>query len=326
VVDLDTTWVSTAAALGLLQPLDDLVDKIPVADIAPAVWTASNFKGVQYAIPNRSGPGVWYYNKTVFDRAGVPYPTADWTYDDFLEIAKKLTIPGVQHGVGVPADASDPSNVTTMFAPMLWAFGGDFLTPDQSAPAINSPEAVKAISFWSDLYLKHKVTPEGTPNFTTTRDIHPLFEADKVGMLTASSNAYDSFVQKPHIKFGMVTAPQKVNRSGGWTMGIPVGAANSEGARTFLVWLAQPKILAKVMNRWPANKVALTMPPWNEPDRAIFREAEADGRAVPSVAGWFQMQEAVIVELQRILVGQATPQEAADAAAAKIEAIIAENK
>ena len=127
VVDLDTTWVSTVAAHGLLQPLDDLVAKLPVADISPAAWKASQFKGVQYAIPNRSGPGVYYYNKTVFDKAGVPYPTDDWTYSDFLEIAKKLTIPGQQYGVGVPADVSDPSNVTTMFAPMLWAMGGDFL-------------------------------------------------------------------------------------------------------------------------------------------------------------------------------------------------------
>ena len=111
IVDLDSTWVSTVAAQGLLQPLDDVVDKINVADMSPAVWTASDYNGVQYAIPNRGGPGVWYYNKTVFDKAGVPYPTHGWTYDDFLDIAKKLTIPGEQYGVGVPADASDPSNV-----------------------------------------------------------------------------------------------------------------------------------------------------------------------------------------------------------------------
>ena len=48
-------------------------------------------------------------------------------------------------------------------------------------------DAVKAITFWSDLYLKYKVAPEGTPNFTTTRDIQPLFEANKVGLLAASS-------------------------------------------------------------------------------------------------------------------------------------------
>ena len=53
VIDLDTTWVSTVAALGLLQPLTDVAAKLTVADISPAVWMASRFKGVQYAIPNR---------------------------------------------------------------------------------------------------------------------------------------------------------------------------------------------------------------------------------------------------------------------------------
>jgi len=326
VVDLDTSWVSTVAALGLLQPLTDVAAKLTVEDISPAAWSASRFKGVQYAIPNRSGPGVYYYNKTVFDKAGVPYPTDGWTYDDFLRIAQKLTIPGQQHGVGVPADISDPSNVTTMFAPILWAMGGDFLTPDGAKPAINTPQSVKAITFWSDLYLKYKVTPEGTPNFATTRDIQPLFEANKIGMLTSSSNAFDTFSANKNLQWGTVLSPDKVNRGGGWTMGIPVGAANPKGAETFILWLSRPEIMAKVMNRFPSNRKALDLPPWNDPAKAIFKQAEIDGRSVPSVAGWFKMQEAIIVELQRILVGQKTPQKAADDAAARMAAIIAESK
>ncbi len=325
VIDLDSTWVSTAAAKGLLQPLDDVVKQINVADMAPAVWHASAYNGVQYAIPNRGGPGVWYYNKTVFDNAGVPYPQDGWTYKDFLDIVQKLTIPG-QYGVGVPADASDPSNVMSMFAPILWAFGGDFLTADNSAAAINSPDLVKAITFWSDLYLKYHVTPEGTPNFTTTRDIQPLFEANKVGLLTSSSNTFDALLKKPEIKWGAVTSPDKVNRGGGWTMGVPVGAANAADAETFLVWLNKPENQAKVMNRWPANKKALLLPPWNDPKYDVFRKAEPDARSVPSVAAWFQIQDTVITDLQKILVGQMSPQQAADTAAKAINQIIAENK
>ncbi|CAH1688882.1 conserved exported hypothetical protein [Hyphomicrobiales bacterium] len=324
--DLDTTWVSTVAAQGLLETLDKLVDKVPVADLAPAVWKASQFKGTQYAIPMRSGPGVYYYNKTVFDKAGVPYPKDGWTYADLLDIAQKTTIPGQQYGIGVPADISDPSNVLTLFAPILWAKGGDFITPDGSAPAINTPQSVAAITYWSDLYLKYKVTPEGTPNFTTTRDIQPLFEANKVGLLTSSSNAFDTFSKNANLKWGMVLSPDGVNRGGGWTMGVPVGASNPDGAKQFLVWLSQPDILAKVLNRFPANKKALELPPWNNPAIAIFKEAEQGARSVPSVAGWFQMQEATIVELQKILVGQKSPQQAADAAAATIARIISENK
>ena len=326
IVDIDTTWVSTVAAQGLLQPLDDLVPQLPVADIAPAVWNASQFKGVQYAVPNRSGPGIYYYNKTAFDKAGVPYPTNDWNYDDLLAMVQKLNIPGEQYGIGIPADISDPSNVTTMFAPILWAMGGDFLTADGTAPAINNAEGVKAITYWSDLYLKYKVAPEGTPNFTTTRDIQPLFEANKIALIAQGSNAFDAFKKNPDLKWGMALMPGGISRGGGWTMGVPEGAANPEGAKQFILWLSQPEIMAKVMNRTPSNLKAQALPPWNDPEKAIFSEAEAGARSAPSVAGWFQMQEATIVELQKILVGQSTPQQAADAAAAKIAQVIAENQ
>lgn len=326
IIDVDSTWVSTVAALGLLEPLDDLARELNVADISPAIWKASGYKGVQYTIPARGGPEVWYYNKTVFDKAGVPYPTAAWNHDDLVEISKKLTIPGQQFGIGVPADASDPSNVLTLFCPILWYFGGDFLTPDNSGPAINSPESVKAITYWSDFYLKYKASPEGTPNFTTTRDLFPLFEADKLGLIVSSSNTFDALLQKPHVKWGVVTAPDKINRAGGWTMGVPVGAKNPEAAKVFLKWLARPEIQARVMNRFPANLKARALPPWNDPKWDIFEEAEPDARAVPSVAGWFQIQTAVIQELQKLLVGQRTPQEAADAAAERITQIIAENQ
>jgi multiple sugar transport system substrate-binding protein len=80
------------------------------------------------------------------------------------------------------------------------------------------------------------------------------------------------------------------------------------------------------MNRFPANLTARNMPPWNDPKFDIFKVAEADARAVPAVAGWFQIQTAVITELQKILVGQRTPQEAADAAAKQVAEIIAANK
>lgn len=326
VIDLDTTWVSTAAGKGLLQPLDDLMKEVDVADISPAPLAAGKFNGVQYALPGRGGPEVFYYNKTVFDRAGVPYPQDTWTHDDLTAIAQKLTIKGEQYGIGVPADLSDPSNVLSLFCPILWHFGGDFLTPDGKAPAINTPASVKAITYWSDFYVKYGASPEGTPNFSTTRDLMPLFEANKVGLLSSSSNTFDALLQKPNVKWGAVLAPDRINRAGGWTMGVPVGAKNTAGGKAFIKWLMIPEIQAQVLNRFPASIKARKMPPWNDPKWDIFNKADPDGRAVPVVAGWFEMQTAVLTNLQKVLVKQLTPQQAADAAAAEMRKIIADNK
>ena len=318
VIDLDTTWVSTVAALGLLQPLDR---RRREADRGGHLAGGLERKPVQGRAIRHSEPERTRASTTTTrpssTKPAFPIRRNDWTYDDFLEIAQKLTIPGQQYGVGVPADVSDPSNVHDDVRPILWAMGGDFLTPDGSAPAINSPQSVKAITFWSDLYLKHKVTPEGTPNFTTTRDIQPLFEANKVGLLDRLVQRLRHVLEEAGAQVGRGAVAREGQPRRRLDHGRPGRRGQSRMApRPSSLWLSQPEIMAKVMNRFPANRKALDLPPWNDPAKAIFKQAEADGRSVPSVAGWFKMQEAIIVELQRILVGQRTPQQAADAAAA----------
>jgi multiple sugar transport system substrate-binding protein len=325
VIDLDSTWLATVAAQGLLEPLDEHFSDIKEADYAPGIWAASHFQGAMYALPARGESEVWYYNKTVFDKAGVPYPTDGWTHDDLVRVAQELTIPGEQWGIGVPADASDPSNVLSLFAPILWYFGGDFLNADNTAAEINSPASVKAIQYWSDFYLKYGASPEGTPNFSTTRDLAPLFQANKLGLIVSSSNTFDTLSQTKGLQWGTVLAPDKINRSGGWTMGIPTGAENPAAARAFLRWFADPQNQASHMNRFPSRIDARELPPWNDAKYDIFRAASPDSRSVPSVAGWFQMQTAAISELQQVLVRQKTPQQAADAAADAINKVIAEN-
>jgi len=77
VIDIDATQVSSFAAQGLLLPLDDVKAKLVIEDIAPGVFSICHYDSKAYAIPNRSSSEVWYYNKKLFDEAGVPYPTDD---------------------------------------------------------------------------------------------------------------------------------------------------------------------------------------------------------------------------------------------------------
>lgn len=188
---------------------------------------------------------------------------------------------------------------------------------------INSPKSVAGLTFWSDLYTKYHVAPEGTPNFTTTRDVIPLFEANKVGMLTSTSTAFDEFSQHKDLKWGMVLSPDKVNVSGGWAMGIPVGAQNAAGARVFLQWLAKPENMGQIMNRTPARLSVYKAPPWNNPEYTIFGQALHDAKALPTVGEWASIQTVIITNGQKILVGQMTPQQAADAMAQQIDTLLA---
>jgi len=325
VMDLDTTWISTVAAKDLLQPLDDVASKLPAADYNPAVWEVSKFKGKQYTIPERGEAGVMYYNKTVFDKAGVAYPKDDWTYADLLATSEKLTIPG-QYGMGIAADLSDPSNVMSTFAPVLWAMGGDFLAKDNKQAALNSPEGVKAITYWTELHTKYKVTPPGTPNYSTTRDLMPLFQTNKLGLIPGTSNTEDALAKVQGLQYGQVLAPGKVSGGGGYAMGIPVGAKNTDAAKVFIEWINQPEHMGQLLNRSPSRISARVYAPWNEPKYKIFTEASKTTRSIPPVAGWVDMQTALITNLQKGLIGQQTPQQVADESTKQINAIIQSNQ
>ena len=113
-----------------------------------------------YAIPLDFTPMVIYYNKTLFDRAGVPYPRDGWTWTEFLATSRALTV--------VPKGATRPTQYGFNFInwmpgwlPWLWANGGDVLdeTGSRATGYLDGPETLEAVQFLVDLIRKHRVAP-----------------------------------------------------------------------------------------------------------------------------------------------------------------------
>ena len=96
--DVDAFYIKdgdTAKSLVEKGQLADMSSYIAADSINLADYNglAENFSfdGKQYALPARTDFYVMYYNKDIFDAAGVAYPSNDWTWADFEETAKKLT-------------------------------------------------------------------------------------------------------------------------------------------------------------------------------------------------------------------------------------------
>ena len=83
-------------AQGFAEPLTPFIEKDSY-DLSGFVGMEANyaFEGTQYALPFRSDFWVLFYNKDLFDAAGVAYPTNDMTWDAYAELAKKMTKDGV---------------------------------------------------------------------------------------------------------------------------------------------------------------------------------------------------------------------------------------
>lgn len=97
------------------------------------------------------------YDKTAFDRAGLPYPTEDWTWDEMAELGKKLTIrddAGIvtQYGLGIGVDIE-------WWEPFILRNGGRYVAPDGSKAHgyVDSPATIDAFRKLIDAYRVHRI-------------------------------------------------------------------------------------------------------------------------------------------------------------------------
>jgi multiple sugar transport system substrate-binding protein len=144
---------------GGLMPLDDFISgdyPLDPSIYLPGTFAPGQYKGQQWCLPKDFSPMAVYYNKKLFDEAGVDYPTEDWTWDDMLAVAQELT--DEEKGTwGIQL----PANWTTGFEYWVGAAGGRLISEDgaQYVGHMDSPETIKAVQFYADLYNKYKVAP-----------------------------------------------------------------------------------------------------------------------------------------------------------------------
>jgi multiple sugar transport system substrate-binding protein len=168
------------AARQALAPMKEHIDKdssLNFPDYFKVIEDALSYKGEVLALAYDLGPPLLYYNKDLFAKAKVdtPSPTEPMSWDEFKEMAEKLTDTGSREYGYIQSYAFDP------VIPWLWSNGGDYMNEDASKSTLNSPESMEALQFLSDLFNKDKVaapiTDLADANFALTR-----FWSGKVGM------------------------------------------------------------------------------------------------------------------------------------------------
>ena len=148
---------------GLLLSLDEFMESDPefdADDLPPKVLNDYRVGGKLYGMPKGYVTHAVFYNKALFDEAGVDVPTADWTWDDLLDKAKALT----------GGEGSDKvfGFYTFTFAPghehWWWTNGGPGLFDRRGPreftdPTADDPKNIEAVQWLADLRLVHGVAP-----------------------------------------------------------------------------------------------------------------------------------------------------------------------
>ena len=109
-----------------------------------------------YGFPAALGLTVLFYNRDLFDRAGLPYPDTSWTYDDLIRVGKRLTIDA--DGDGVPEQWGLSFDVHyTGIETVIYSLGGRLLKDDSRSAALTEPATLRALQFIQDIFLKHRI-------------------------------------------------------------------------------------------------------------------------------------------------------------------------
>lgn len=153
-------WFRAWLEQGQALPLDDYLPAGYLDDFVPSHVQLYNIDGKQLALPYYTGVSALFYNQDMFDRAGVVYPNESWTWDDYLDAARKLT---VRDGSGVVTTyGADVQVAWDRVILWIWENGGNVIDEGEFVGRrvyFDTPEVVEAVEFLQELIHTYEVAP-----------------------------------------------------------------------------------------------------------------------------------------------------------------------
>jgi sn-glycerol 3-phosphate transport system substrate-binding protein len=158
----------------VIQPIDTFIttdeDQAWVDGFMPAYLASAQVEGHLWSVPFQRSTAVMYYNKELFEAAGLDPEQPPRTWDEMVEFGKALTIEDSsgnvsQWGLGIP---SSMNAVHWLFGALVAQNGGMLSSVDGLETYFDSPEVIGALQFYLDLSAEHGIHPPGILEWGTT--------------------------------------------------------------------------------------------------------------------------------------------------------------
>ena len=323
VYQIDQIWVKNYIKNKWVEPLDPLIKSanINVAAYYASLMSICQDGGTTYALPLSAIPVDYYYNKDMLAAAGVQPPD---TWQDVLDIAKKLNNPPGQWGVAIRGERGNP--ITWTFLPIFWSYGAKIFDANMK-PVYNSPEGVAALAFFKELYQY------SSPGWHSAQEIATMMQQGQTAQMTLMS-VYNAAMDDPSqskvvgkVMFKDMPKGPTGNRAsilGMWTIGIGSKSTKKPAAAAFLAYISRPEIAKKLAF---SGTVGATMPATYKDPQAprfypvlgsVLNYVQAPP-LIPEAEQWFL---SFGTALQDALSGAKTPQQAMDDSVAEITKVM----
>lgn len=339
--DVDLLFVDSPLAVnyalkGYLEPLDSLMSP----DIADA-WVDSAVDGVTFqdqmiAAPMNSSSQVLYLNKDIFEEKGVPLPKENerLTWEEIIEIAEQLTYDSNGDGqndvFGFSFDQIDRAYQLLALSDSLDA---EMVSENglEATGYTNSPEAVEAFQFYSDLFNKYGVSPR-----IDRAESIDYFISGKIAMYLGANHNLPK-LEESDLNYGVSLHPyfakgEVATPTGAWNVGISKYSKNKEAAAKFLAYLTTgegAKTVFEIGGTLPVANELLdfieTDPMYDEFPNNIIRISATESRETavprPKTPGYLEWETNMNGAFKNIKNGT-DPQEALNQAASEIDNLL----
>jgi multiple sugar transport system substrate-binding protein len=316
--------IGAFVAADQLEPLGPYLnesDLISPEAFYPVTLEAFTWDGELMCIPQNISSLVVYYNRDLFNAAGVPEPADDWTWDDFVETAKALTQDtdgdGTidQYGLGVEASLF-------RLAPFVWQNSGE-LVDDLEFPtqlALTRVPAQEALNWFVALQTEHGVVPDRTAE--TSLDSESRFIEGTTAMYLNSRRGTPTYRESANFDWDIAPLPRGAQEAGvlhSDAYCLSAGAADKDAAWRFIEFANSPEgqeLVARSGRTVPslmavAESDAFLNPSVRPARSRVFLDTIDTLRLVPKISTWDEIESTASEEIERAFYGDITPEEAA---------------
>lgn len=297
VIFMESSRFPKFAESGSLLNLEPYVERdggdLDLDDFYPRALDSYRWNGDIYGMPNDIAIGVVFFNKDLFDEAGVPYPKQDWTWSEYLSAAKALTFDFDEDG-----RIDQFGTLIGDWRHFVWQNGGE-VVDDPHHPTrstMNTPEVIEALQWLVDLRFKHHVTTR--PGELADMGGYEMFMTGKVAMMFGGHWDVPTLSKVRRFRWDVAPLPKRklrANNAYGSALCIPSKSRNKDAAWRyikFLTGLEGQAIMVGSDFSTPARKSVarskeyLTPPPDGE---SVFIAEIEHGRALPFTPKYLEM-------------------------------------
>jgi multiple sugar transport system substrate-binding protein len=282
-----------------MAPAGPLLNRqgVRLADYYPQPVEAFTYSGALQCMPQNISSLVVYYNRTLFDRAGVEYPRAGWTWAQFAATARRLTRVNT-HGLGM-----EPTLIRA--APFVWGNGGTVTAGEPPRLTLNTPPAREALEFLLGL---RPAMPDKTD--LAAQDLETRFASGKLAMLLSSRRDTPLFREVAGLDFDVAPLPVQdepagILHSDGYC--VAAKSRRQDAAARFIAFAVgrQGQTLTALGGRTVPSLVSVAKSgAFLDPGRApagsrVFLDGIPAIRRTPVHPRWTEVEEIVAAELTR---------------------------